>query len=54
MKTKGELRLISGAVDIAYKAFEKLLPSIKPGKSEDDLAVELEYLIRKGGRGPVL
>ncbi|MEK6725305.1 MAG: Xaa-Pro peptidase family protein [Deltaproteobacteria bacterium] len=49
VKTKGELRLISGAVDIAYKAFEKLLPSIKPGKSEDDLAVELEYLIRKGG-----
>ncbi|MBI4746217.1 MAG: aminopeptidase P family protein [Deltaproteobacteria bacterium] len=49
VKSKGELRLISGAVDIAYKAFEKLLPSVKPGKREDDLAVELEYLMRKGG-----
>lgn len=49
VKSKGELRLISGAVDIAYKAFEKLLPSVKPGKREADLAVELEYLMRKGG-----
>ena len=30
VKTKGELRLISGAVDIAYKAFEKLLPLLNP------------------------
>lgn len=49
VKSKGELRLISGAADIAYKAFEELLPSIKPGKREDDLAIELEYLMRKGG-----
>src|SRR3972149_6066034 len=49
VKSKGELRLISGAVDIAYKAFEKLLPSVKPGKREEDLAIELEYLMRKGG-----
>jgi Xaa-Pro aminopeptidase len=49
VKTRSELRLISGAVDIAYKAFEKLLPSIKPGKREEDLAVELESLMRKGG-----
>lgn len=49
VKSKGELRRISKAVDIAYKAFEKLLPSIKPGKREDELAVELEYLMRKGG-----
>jgi len=49
VKSKGELRLISGATDIAYKAFEELLPSVKPGKREDDLAIELEYLMRKGG-----
>lgn len=48
-KSKGEIRLISKAADIAYNAFERLLPSIKPGKREDDLAVELEYLVRKGG-----
>lgn len=49
VKTKGELRLISRAVDIAYSAFEGLLPSIRPGAREEYLAVELEYLMRKGG-----
>ncbi len=49
VKSDEELRLISRAANIAYKAFEKLAPSVRPGKREDDLAVELEYLIRKGG-----
>lgn len=49
VKSKGEIKIISRAADIAYKAFEKLLPSVKPGKREDDLAIELEYLMRRGG-----
>ncbi|MEK7850480.1 MAG: Xaa-Pro peptidase family protein [Deltaproteobacteria bacterium] len=49
VKSKEELRLISKAADIAYKAFEKLIPSVRPGKREDDLSVELEYLMRRGG-----
>lgn len=49
VKSKEELRLISRAANIAYKAFEKLVPSVRPGMREDDLSVELEYLIRKGG-----
>lgn len=48
-KSKDELRLISGAIDIAYDAFEGLLPSLKPGRKEDELAIELEHLMRKGG-----
>lgn len=49
VKSKGEIRLISKAIDIAYNAFEKLLPSIRPGKSEEYLSVELEYFMRKEG-----
>lgn len=49
VKTRDELRLISHASDIAYKAFEKILPYLQPGRREDELAVELEYHMRKGG-----
>lgn len=49
VKTEDELKLISNASDIACKAFEKILPSLKPGNRENDLAVELEYFMRKGG-----
>ncbi len=49
VKTKGELRLISRAIEIANGGFERLLPSIRPGVREDELAVELEYQMRKGG-----
>jgi Xaa-Pro aminopeptidase len=48
-KSKDEIVLISKAVEIASSAFESLLPSIRPGAREDDLAVELECLMRKGG-----
>lgn len=48
VKSQDELRIITGAVDIAYTAFEELLPSIRPGKREDEIAVELEHRMRKG------
>lgn len=49
IKEESEVLAIKKAVKIAVKAFLKLLPLIKPGVKERDLAVELEYLLRKGG-----
>lgn len=49
IKSRQELSLISKAVDIADKAFTQILQVLKPGIREVDVAVELEYQMRKLG-----
>ncbi|NLY19525.1 MAG: aminopeptidase P family protein [Clostridiaceae bacterium] len=52
-KDDNELQIIKGAVDIADKAFSEILPFIKPGIRESEVALELEYRMRKlGASGP--
>jgi Xaa-Pro aminopeptidase len=53
VKEKEELRLIQKAVDISDRAFELILPLIKPGIRERELAAELEYqMIMLGSEMP--
>lgn len=49
VKDKEELLLIKEAVSIADKAFSQVLACIKPGISEVDIALEVEYSMRKLG-----
>ncbi len=49
MKTDDEIEYIIAAVRIADSAFQQVLPFIRPGVSEFDVACELEYLLRKKG-----
>ena len=49
VKEDYELDYIKKACEIADKAFVSLLPEIKEGMSENDVAAELEYLMRKYG-----
>ncbi len=49
IKEADELESIAQAVRIGDRAFEQLLPLIKPGVREQDLALELEFLMRKQG-----
>jgi Xaa-Pro aminopeptidase len=49
IKSAHELALLVKAVDIADEAFEALLPHIRPGISERQLALELETLLREAG-----
>ncbi|MEW6097078.1 MAG: Xaa-Pro peptidase family protein [bacterium] len=49
IKDKDEIHKIKHACQIAEDAFRVLLPFIKDGISEHDLAIELEYLIKKKG-----
>lgn len=49
IKDKSEIQKIKHACQIAEDAFRVLLPFIKDGISECDLAIELEYLIKKKG-----
>jgi Xaa-Pro aminopeptidase len=48
-KDDSEIALIKKAVEIADHAFGKIVPFIKPGMSEQEVAVELEYHMRKLG-----
>ena len=43
VKTPEEIQFISQAAKIADQAFAKLLPLIKPGVQEIEIALELEY-----------
>ncbi len=53
IKEAGEQRLIAKACDIAIEALRETVPYIKPGVSEGDIALELEYRMRKkGASGP--
>ncbi len=48
-KEPDELVRIRQACRIACQAYEKLLPRLRPGLSEQEAAAELEYLMRKEG-----
>lgn len=49
VKDEGELALIRRAVAVAEEAFARLLPLVRPGRSERELALELEFLMRRLG-----
>lgn len=49
VKTEAEKDKLQKAQDIASLSFQQLLPDIKPGVLERDVAAELEYLMRKNG-----
>ncbi len=49
IKTEEEIRNIKTAQEIAEKAFEKFLPTIKAGMTEREAAFDLEFLMRKEG-----
>ena len=49
IKTEDEIENIRTAAAIADKGFEFILPLIKPGKTELELALELEFFMRKNG-----
>ncbi len=49
VKDPTELTLLTKAVEIADAAFNQTLPMIKPGVTELDIALELEYRMRKLG-----
>jgi len=49
VKENYELALVEKACEIADKAFTALLGEIKEGQSENDIAAQLEFLMRKYG-----
>lgn len=49
VKTEEEIGKIAKAVEIAEQAFNHIVNFIKPGASEKDLALELEFFMRKSG-----
>jgi len=53
LKDDHEVGCIRKAAHIAANALSSLLPTIKAGVSERDIALELEYRIRKGGADKV-
>jgi len=48
-KEDSELERVAAACAIADRALASLLPSIRPGVTEQDLALDLEWRIRTGG-----
>jgi len=53
IKDEGELEKIQKAIDIADKVFEHILPFLKPGVKEMDIANEMEFKMKKlGAKGP--
>ncbi|WP_028309475.1 M24 family metallopeptidase [Desulfitibacter alkalitolerans] len=49
IKDYEEITLLKKAVSFADQAFEHILPFIKPGIKEKDIALELEFFLRKKG-----
>ena len=49
VKTPDEIERIAAACAVADRALATLLPEIRPGVTEHDLALRLEWLIRTGG-----
>ena len=49
LKTPDEVERIAAACAVADRALAALLPEIRPGVSEHDLALRLEWLMRTGG-----
>jgi Xaa-Pro aminopeptidase len=48
-KEPDELERVAAACAVADRALATLLPTIRPGRSEHELALELEWLMRNGG-----
>jgi Xaa-Pro aminopeptidase len=53
VKDKEELQLIEKAAALADAALEEILPKVKPGISETELAWEIESFLRSNGSEPV-
>lgn len=49
IKDAGELRLLKKAAQISSHSFLDVLNAIRPGRSEKDIALSLEYTIKKNG-----
>jgi Xaa-Pro aminopeptidase len=49
IKDPAELERIAAACAVADRALATLLPKIRPGATEHDLALDLEWLLRTGG-----
>jgi Xaa-Pro aminopeptidase len=49
IKEPAELERVAAACAVADRALATLLPKIRPGATEHDLALELEWLMRTGG-----
>jgi Xaa-Pro aminopeptidase len=49
VKEPAELERVAAACSVADRALAALLPKIRPGATEQDLALELEWLMRTGG-----
>jgi Xaa-Pro aminopeptidase len=49
VKEPSELERVAAAAAVADRALASLLPSIRPGVTEKDLALDLEWRIRTGG-----
>jgi Xaa-Pro aminopeptidase len=49
LKEPSELERVAAACAVADRALASLLPSIRPGVTEKDLALDLEWRIRTGG-----
>ncbi|MGB9662214.1 MAG: M24 family metallopeptidase [Moorellaceae bacterium] len=49
VKDVEELELLQQAIAIADKAFEHILPYLRPGLKESEIALELEYFMRRRG-----
>ncbi len=53
IKDECEIEIIQKAVDISDKVFNEILPFMKPGVKEYDIANEMEYRMKKlGAQGP--
>ncbi len=51
VKDVKEINLIKEAARITEKSYKRILPFLKPGVGEEDVAIELDYIIKKeGGR----
>ncbi len=53
LKEEGEIDCIRKAIKISEDALDEITPMIVPGVSEADIAVELEYVMKKRGSGPI-
>ncbi|MEI7024682.1 M24 family metallopeptidase [Paenibacillus sp. y28] len=49
IKDAAELKIMQEAVELADRAFTHILGYIKPGAKERDIALELEFFLRKNG-----
>ncbi|WP_027093780.1 M24 family metallopeptidase [Cohnella thermotolerans] len=49
IKDESELAIMQEAADLADRTFSHILPFIKPGVSEADIALELEFFMRSHG-----